>query len=63
MTFKRDEATEDGVIDFSATLRSSGRAELAKDKDLSLTLEVNPDPVREERVDLAKDAHGSSTLS
>ena len=43
LTFKRDEAT-DGV--FPDVL--CDRAELAEDRDLALTLEV--DPVREERI-------------
>jgi hypothetical protein len=42
-----DEATENEVIDFLAVL--CDRAELAEDRDLALTLEVDRDPVREER--------------
>jgi hypothetical protein len=66
LTFKRDEIIDNETTDFPAVL--CDRAELAEDRDLALTLEVNPDPVREERVKtdcevtLAKDARVINTF-
>jgi hypothetical protein len=64
VTFKRDEATDDSeATDFPAVL--CDRTE--EDRDLvALTPEIDPDPVREERVDreetLAKDARVINTF-
>ena len=59
--FKRDEATDD---DFPTV--PCDRAKLAEEIVLALTFEVDPDPVREERVDLeatlAKDARIINTF-
>ena len=47
--FKHDEVTEDVVDDFPTVL--CDRTEPAENRDLALTIEVDPDSVREERVD------------
>jgi hypothetical protein len=64
LMFKRDEVIDDEATDFPAVL--CDRAELAEERDLALTPEVDSDPVREERVDrevtLAKDARVINTF-